>query len=303
MTEIWDVIVVGAGPAGLSATLYASRAGLATLLITGDVPGGLLTTTETVDNYLGMPETSGDTMAKAFLDHALKFGAERRSDVVEHIYKSNGHFTVHTGGRKELTAKSVIYAAGSTPRKLNIPGEDFSGVSYCATCDGLFTEDEDVVLVGGGETAAEDALYLSGMSKSVTVLVRRDHWRASGPAVDRLQERENVHIRMETEIDEIYGEKVTFGMFENVKVTGVKLNTGEELDVAGVYIAVGQTPNSAPAQDVSVLYSDGFIDESLHDGFFVAGDVKSGAHRQVVIAAGEGAKSAIDATNYVLQQQ
>lgn len=291
MKKHWDTIVVGAGPAGLSAAIYTSRAGLSTLVVTGNTPGGLLTTTETIDNYIGMPAMNGTDMALAFLEHAKKFGAELYSDEVEHIYKSNGHFTVVSGGG-EFTATSVIYAAGSTPRKLGVSGEDLSGVSYCATCDGLFSMGQEVVLVGGGETAAEEALYLSALASKVTVLVRRDEWRASPPAVERVLAQENVHVRMNTEIDEILGEQ---------RVESVKLNTGETLDVHSVYIAVGQNPNSAPAEDLTVLYSDGFIEESLHDGFIVAGDVGTDSHRQVAIAVGDGARAGMDATNYVNQ--
>lgn len=292
MTTQWDTIVVGAGPAGLSAALYASRAGLSTLLITGDTPGGLLTTTETIDNYLGMPEMSGEAMAETFFAHAQKFGATVIEDETTHIYKNNGNFTVVTANGSEIMSQSVVYAAGSTPRKLHVPGEDLSGVSYCATCDGIFFAGDDVVLVGGGETAAEDALYLSALAESVTVLVRRDEWRASAPAVERLQDKENVHIRMSTEVEKIVGTE---------DVEGVQLSNGEQLTAEGVFIAVGQNPNSAPAQDMTVLYTDGFIEESLHDGFFVAGDVGTDSHRQVAIAVGDGARAGMDATDYVLK--
>jgi len=291
-----DVLIVGSGPAGLSAAIYTSRAGLSTIVASGETKGGLLTTTEQIDNYLGMFDTKGIEMADVFLEHAVKFGAKVNYAVVKEIHvNTEGVFetVLDTGkGKRTIKSKSVIYAAGSTPRKLNVKGEELNGVSYCANCDGSFFENEKVVIVGGGETAAEDALYLSNICETVEVLVR-SNWRATEPAVHKLEEQDNINIRMGVNIQEIISEN-------NKSVSGVVLDNGESLDVSAVFVAVGQTPNSAEAERHSKLYDDGFIECSNVEGFFVAGDVTDPNYRQVAIAVGDGAKAGIDATRYVL---
>lgn len=296
-----DVLIVGSGPAGLSAAIYTSRAGLSTTILEGPVSGGLVTTTEEIDNYLGLPGSAGLDMAENFKKHAVKFGAEIVKGEVDSIVSGNPTFksvvagqnffqTITTDGRI-FNSKTVIFAAGSTPRKLGVPGEHLSGVSYCATCDGLFFSDDPVVVVGGGETAAEEALYLAGLASSVDILVRSD-WKASAAAVARLAHHPKVTIHMSTRVEEVLG---TDG-----EVSGVRLNTGQELAVNGVFVAVGQDPNSATASPHVTLYEDGFIKTSEVPGFFPTGDISTPEYRQVIIAAGEGAKAGIDATNYLL---
>lgn len=286
-----DVVIVGSGPAGLSAAIYASRAGLSTKVISGDTKGGLLTTTEQVDNYLGLFGTTGNDMADIFLEHSQKFGAEIVSDIVREInVLPDGHFQILTDKDEAMYSKTVVYTAGSTPRKLEVPGEDLDGISYCATCDGDFYSDEPVIVVGGGETAAEDALYLSQMCKTVDVLVRSE-WRATDPAVNKLEEQSNVTIHKGVNVQEILGED---------EVSGVLLNNGTVLDANGVFIAVGQLPNSDQARKHTLLDQDGFIEHSNINGFFVAGDITNPEYRQVAVAVGDGAKAGIDATRYVL---
>ena len=288
-----DVLVVGAGPAGLSAAVYASRAGLSTTILTGDTPGGLTTTTERIDNYLGMFGSAGGDMAENFLDHATKFGAVLVSDTAESVVVSRaGFFQTITSQGKVINSSTVVYAAGSNPRKLEIAGEDLNGVSYCATCDGLFYEGEHVVVVGGGETAVEDALYLSNIAAHVDVLVRGDSWRATAPAVKKLTDQDNVTVHMGTQVASIAG---TEG-----NVTGVTTDTGVDLDATGVFIAVGQKPNSSVASPLVSLYEDGFIRSSKVKGFFVTGDVMNPTYRQVAIAVGEGAKAGMEVTAYLL---
>lgn len=288
-----DVVIVGSGPAGLSAAVYTGRAGLSTSIIAGDTPGGLLTTTEQIDNYLGMFGVSGVDMAETFMEHAKTFGAEIFTENVSTISRSGKIFeTMLTDGRK-IESKAVIFAAGSTPRHLGIEGENLSGVSYCATCDGLFYEDEDVVVVGGGDAAVEDALYLSNICHHVYVLVRRNVWRASPTSVELLKKAENVTVRMEENIQKIEG--------EDGLVTHVTTNSGHTIKVSGVFIACGQTPNSSLAESYSLLFANGFIKDSKTEGFFVAGDIHDPNHRQVVIAAGDGARAGIDATHFLLE--
>lgn len=297
-----DVLIVGSGPAGLSAAIYASRAGLSTTILEGPVSGGLVTTTEEIDNYLGLPGSAGLDMAENFKNHAVKFGAEIVKGEVESIVSGGGNFksvvagknffqTITTDG-KIFNSRTVIFAAGSTPRKMSVPGENLSGVSYCATCDGLFFSDDPVAVVGGGETAAEEALYLAGLASSVDVLVRGDSWKASASAVERLEAHPKVTIHMSTRVEEVLG--------ADGEVVGVRLNSGQELAVNGVFVAVGQDPNSVTASPHVTLYEDGFINESQVPGFFPTGDISTPEYRQVIIAAGEGAKAGIDATNYLL---
>lgn len=290
--RVLDVAIIGSGPAGLSAAVYSSRAGLSTLIYIGKTKGGLLTTTEKVDNYLGLYDSTGMDLAENFLEHSTKFGAETTSATVESIHvDSDNIFHIIDEKNQETLAKAVIYAAGSNPRKLGVKGEDLESVSYCANCDGFFFEDEKVVVVGGGETAAEDALYLSNICESVDVLVRSS-WRATEPAVHKLEEQDNVTIHVGVNVSEI--------LEKDGDVSGVLLDNGETVESHAVFVAVGQEPNSQVAERHASLYEDGFIRCSNVDGFFIAGDIQDPDYRQVIIAAGDGAKAGIDATRYVL---
>lgn len=332
--DIVDVVIVGSGPAGLSASVYTARAGLRTVLFSGDTAGGLVSTTEQIDNYLGLPGITGSDAAQAFIEHAESFGVDVRDESVVSITRpyslhdnhdpadfpgpltdeassdlsvdpvqessSAGEestlFTVETQA-SSLRARAVIYAAGSAPRKLGVPGEDLQGVSYCATCDGLFFMGQRVVMVGGGETAAEEALYLSNLVEHVDVLVRGDSWKASEPAVAKIESRDNISIHMNTEITEILAGDVS--TVDSDAVSAVILNDGSRRDVGGVFVAVGQSPNSHLATDHCVLADDGFITHPETPGFFVAGDIADSEYRQAVIAAGDGARAGIDATRYL----
>lgn len=288
-----DTIIVGSGPAGLSAALYTSRAGLKTVVLTGETEGGLLLSTEEIDNYLGMPDCTGSALADAFLSHAEKFGAQLLHETVDTIETHNNGFMIQLVSGKELFSKSVVFATGSTPRKLGVPGEQLDGVSYCATCDGLFFEDEHVAVVGGGETAVEDALYLAQVASSVHVLVRSSKWRATEPAVQKLLTHPRITVSMESSIVSIDGID---------SVESVQLDDGRQLSVTGVFVAIGQEPNSSVAKSHVTLFADGFIQCSNVPGFFVAGDVTKPEHRQVAIAVGDGARAGIDVTRFVLQK-
>lgn len=285
-----DVLIVGAGPAGLSAGVYTARAGLNTKIVVGDTMGGLLTTTEKIDNYLGLFGSTGEELAENFKNHAEKFGVEFIEETVESIVESSNSFTTVLSNGESILSKTVIYAAGSTPKKMGIKGDDLC--NYCATCDGVFFDGEKVIVVGGGETAAEDALYLAGICESVDVLVRGDNWRATAPAVQKLVDHEKVNIHMNTSLHEIID--------EDGEVSGAILNNGDKLDVTGVFVAIGQSPNSNVAKEHTVLSEDGFIQCSNVDGFFVAGDISNPEYRQVAVAVGDGAKAGIAATRYVL---
>lgn len=288
-----DVLIVGSGPAGYSAAIYTSRAGKETVIITGKTKGGLITTTGEIDNYLGLPDSNGIEMAKIFESHAKKFGAKQAKGEIISIVKEGDNFISTLDSGRKFTSKAVIYATGSDPRKLGVPGEDLSGVSYCSTCDGLMFENERVIVVGGGETAVEDALYLSQICKSVDVLVRGSSFRATAPAVQKLVNQPNVNVHMISSISEILG--------EDGAVKSVRLVEGGVIQADGVFIAVGQIPNSELAVRCNHVetFENNFIKGSKTPGFFIAGDVTDSNYRQVIIAAGDGAKAGIDATSYL----
>jgi len=288
-----DVLIIGSGPAGYSAAIYTSRAGKSTVIITGKTKGGLITTTGEIDNYLGLPDSSGMEMAKIFESHAKKFGAKQAKGEITSIIKEGDYFISELDSGRIIKSKAVIYATGSDPRKLGVPGENSRGVSYCATCDGLMFENERVIVVGGGETAVEDALYLSEICKSVDILVRGSSFRATEPVVQKLISQPNVNAHMITSISEITE--------KDGVVTGVRLAGGGEIEADGVFIAVGQLPNSELAVrcDHVETFENNFIKGSTTEGFFIAGDVTDSNYRQVIIAAGDGAKAGIDATSYL----
>lgn len=288
-----DVVVVGSGPAGLSAALYTSRAGLRTIVVQGETPGGLLSTTDQIDNYLGMFGISGIDMARNFLEHAQKFGAELAwGDVMRIDRCEDGSFLTVLDDDSVLVSRAVIFAAGSQPRRIGVPGEDLHGVSYCATCDGFFFEGEDVAVIGGGETAVEDARYLSNLARHVDVLVRST-WRASQPAVRDLEAQDNVtvHLGENAAVIETDG---------NDGVSGVITTSGRHLTVSGVFIAAGQVPNSDTAGDHVTLFQNGFIKFSNVPGLIIAGDITNPDHRQVAVAVGDGARAGIDATRFLI---
>jgi thioredoxin reductase (NADPH) len=266
-----------------------ARAGFKPLVLAGLAPGGLLTTTEEIDNYIGMPGTSGGHMAEIFLKHATDAGATIVYEEATRITAASPGFTVETSS-ENYDVPAVIFAAGANPKKLGVPGEELPGVSSCATCDGMFYSGDPVAVVGGGESAAEEALYLANLASSVDVFVRGAAWRATATAVAKLEEHPAVRIHMATVVDTILGED---------EVTGVRLHDGSEVEVKGVFVAIGQTPNSSVAADHTLLYEDGFIEESTVPGFFVAGDVTNPSYRQVAIAVGDGAKAALDATTFL----
>lgn len=288
-----DIAIIGSGPAGLSASVYTTRAGLDTTVYRGQTAGGLLTTTEQVDNYLGLAGSTGAELAKTFLAHATDFGAEIKPVSVQTIHRSaDGSFSIEDDRGGQESYRAVVFAAGSQPRKLNVPGEELMGVSWCAVCDGTFSDGEAVAVVGGGESAVEEALYMSNIASKVTVLLRGDEFRATKPAVEALLSQPNVEVRYSTSITEILGD-------ESDAVTGAQLSDGTTIPLYSIFEAIGQVPQSQVASAHSEIYSSGFISHSTVEGFFVAGDVADPEYRQVAVAVGDGAKAAIDAIRWL----
>lgn len=286
-----DVAIIGSGPAGLSSALYTTRAGLDTFVYTGETTGGLPTTTEKVDNYLGLPGIEGGDMAELFLNHATDLGANFVSAIVTKVdVLDDGTFSVEDSSGVTEQYRAVIFAAGSKPRKLGVPGEDLPGVSWCSVCDGAFYEGDDVAVIGGGESAVEEALYLSKIASKVSVLVRGDDFRANRPAVEKLLEQPNVQVLYNTHVEEIHGED---------GVEELQLNGGIKLPVFGLFEAIGQVPQGTVAHPHSELYSDGFVKHSTQEGFFIAGDISNPEYRQIAVAVGDGAKAAMDTIKWL----
>jgi thioredoxin reductase (NADPH) len=286
----FDVIVIGSGPAGSAAAVYLGNAGKSVLICTGDQEGGLLTTTDRVENYPALKTISGQQLASQFVEHAQEHG-ELCYEMVGQLIPQRDSVQVITTRNNKFLAKRVFIATGSAHKKLNIPGEkrlENRGVSYCAVCDGHFFKDEDLVVIGGGDSAAEEALYLSGVAKSVKIVLRGTSFRAKAINVNRLKSKKNIEILYEHTSREILGEKgVSAVVFDSPKGEVV-------IKCSGVFVAIGQYPNSKFLESL-VDTQDGYIlvnrhQQTSHSLIYAGGDVVSRPHpfKQAVIAASEG---------------
>lgn len=298
MSEILDLVICGGGAAGLTSAVYAARSGLDFVLIDiSSSMGSQITQTSDVDNYTGFEKVNGMELVIKFYEHAKALNAPMVNDEVQEITKENGFFTVKCA-QGEYKSKTVIYCSGASHRELGVKGEKKllgRGVGYCAVCDGFFYRNKTVVVVGGGNTAVTDALYLSKICKKVILVHRRDSLRAEKILVERLENAENVEIMFNSEVSEILGEK---------SADGVLLKNGEKLDCDGVFIAVGIVPRSETVKNLAKLDRSGYIvaDESGKtslDGLFAAGDVRTKDLRQIITACSDGA-NCVDSVNKFL---
>lgn len=305
MSKIYDIVIIGSGPAGLSAAVYASRAKLESLVIEkAMMSGGQVLNTYEVDNYLGMPGSNGFDMGMKFREHAESMGAKFLVENVKKIEEIDGNYRIVTE-KEEIETKTVIIATGAKHRKLGVLGEEnFSGkgVSYCATCDGAFFRNKITAVVGGGDVAVEDAIFLARMCQKVYVIHRRDNFRAAKSLTERLMELENVEIIWDTVVEEIKGEEMVSSILIENKKTGQK----EEKKVDGVFIAVGIEPNSAEFKNFVEQDESGYIksDETGKTdkaGIFAAGDVRTKMLRQIVTAVSDGANAVTSAEKYLLE--
>ncbi|MDQ6958288.1 MAG: thioredoxin-disulfide reductase [Mariprofundaceae bacterium] len=302
------LIILGSGPAGYTAAIYAARANLHPVVIQGREPGGQLTTTTGVDNYPGYKDgVQGPAMMEDFREQAERFGTEIIWDHIDHADLSNRPFHLK-GEDGEYTCDALIIATGASARYLGLESEQaFSGrgVSACATCDGFFFKDQEVAVVGGGDTAVEEAIYLANLCSKVTLIHRRDELRAEKIMQDRLFAMENVEIKWNSVTDEILG--------DDSGVTGIRLKSTadgavEELKVSGVFIAIGHTPNTGFVGDqlekdeVGYLITSGKSTATSVEGVFAAGDVADPVYRQAVTSAGEGCRAALDAERWLTAQ-
>ena len=304
MSDIYDLAILGGGPAGITAAIYASRARLNTIWIDKNfAPGGQITATYEVDNYPGMPGISGMDLGEAFGEHARKLGLEPRREKILSLENISGDIkTIHTK-KNEYQARTIILAFGAEHRKLDIPGEDDLGglgVSYCATCDGAFYKDRTAVVVGGGNAAAEDAVFLSGLCKKVYLVHRRDELRADKAIQEKVFGCENIEMVWESIPLEILGQDEVTG----IKIRNVKTGEERELDTDGVFIAVGIVPNTTFVEDQLELDENGYIcagEEGITSaaGVFAAGDIRTKALRQVVTAVSDGANTVASVQKYL----
>ena len=294
-----DILVIGAGPAGLSAASYAARAGYSVTAIDQLSPGGQLLLIDEIENYPGLPLTKGYKLAEDMENQAVLFGAKVEYTALSAIRKEGeGRFIALTDSG-EIEAKAVIIATGADHRHLGVKGEEENqgkGVSYCATCDGPFFKGKDVVVVGGGDTALTDAIYLSKIARSVTVVHRRNEFRAQKALQDRLSSCANIRTKLSCNVIEI--------LSDGKKVVGAKLDTGETLNADAVFVFVGIVPNSSLFSGFVDLDKNGFIItngrmETSLEGVFAAGDVRTTPFRQVATAAADGAIAAHSADEYI----
>ena len=301
-------LIIGSGPAGYTAAIYAARADLHPVMYTGMQPGGQLTTTTEVDNFPGYPDgTDGNAMMVDLQNQAERFGTQVRFGMVTAIELSKdlgGIHKVTVDDKTELEADTIIISTGASAKYLGIESEQRligGGVSACATCDGFFYKGQDVVVVGAGDTAAEEATYLSNICKKVTLLVRKDYMRASKAMQKRVDKTENITVMYHTEIDEVLGESVV----EGVRVINNQTKETEVIDVTGVFIAIGHTPNTnlfngiLDMDDIGYLITEGKTTKTNLPGVFACGDVQDKEYRQAVTAAGTGCMAALDAERYL----
>ena len=301
-------LIIGSGPAGYTAAIYAARADLQPVLYTGMEPGGQLTTTTEVDNFPGYPEgVDGPAMMVDLQKQAERFGTEVNIGVATAVELSNefgGTHKVTIDNEKVLETKTIIIATGASAKYLGLPSEQRlrgGGVSACAVCDGFFYKGQEVAIVGGGDTAAEEATYLANICKKVTMLVRKDHMRASKAMQHRVNAKENIDLRYNSEIDEVLGDQVVEGLRIVNNQTGKK----EEISITGLFIAIGHKPNTdifkdqLVMDDAGYLITDGKSTKTTRPGVFASGDVQDKEYRQAVTAAGTGCMAALDAERYL----
>jgi thioredoxin reductase (NADPH) len=305
-SDIRDVIVIGSGPAGYTAAVYTARAQLEPLVFEGSQFGGALMTTTEVENFPGFREgIMGPALMEEMREQAKRFGAELRAEDVESVDLSGPIKTVFANGTA-YRARSVILAMGAASRYLNVPGEQSllgRGVSSCATCDGFFFRDQDIAVVGGGDSAMEEATFLTRFARSVTLIHRRNEFRSSRIMLERAQQNEKVHFRTNAAVTEVLGEGTVAGLRLRDTVTGEE----STLDVTAMFVAVGHDPRSELVRGQVEVDDAGYVTvrpgstATSTDGVFAAGDLVDHTYRQAITAAGTGCAAAIDAERWLAE--
>ncbi|HET8855817.1 MAG TPA: thioredoxin-disulfide reductase [Salinimicrobium sp.] len=307
-TERIKCLIIGSGPAGYTAAIYAARADMHPVIYTGLEPGGQLTTTTEVDNFPGYPDgIDGPAMMVQLQQQAERFGTQVRMGMVTSVDLNEEFGGIHKAtidNSTEVEAETVIISTGATAKYLGLPSEQKlrgGGVSACAVCDGFFYKNQEVAIVGGGDTAAEEATYLANICKKVTMLVRGDQMRASKAMQHRVTGTENIDLRYNTSVDEVIGDQVVEGLRMVNNVTGEK----EEIKITGLFIAIGHKPNTEifkgqlEMDETGYLITKGKSTKTNRPGVFASGDVQDKEYRQAVTAAGTGCMAALDAERYL----
>lgn len=307
-TELINCLIIGSGPAGYTAAIYASRANLKPVLYQGIQPGGQLTITTEVENYPGFPEgIQGPELMIHFEKQAQRMGADLRYGLATKVDFTSKPYKVWIDEEKLIEANSIIIATGASAKWLGLDSEqrlNGYGVSACAVCDGFFFRGKEVAIVGAGDTAAEEALYLSKLCTTVHMFVRKDEMRASKVMQDRVKNTNNIKIYWNTETDEILGEKTV----EGVRVKNNKTGEQTTIPIKGFFVAIGHEPNSQPFKDWLAMDEAGYIktipgtSKTNVEGVFAAGDVQDKIYRQAVTAAGSGCMAALDAERYLSEK-
>ena len=301
-------LIIGSGPAGYTAAVYAARANMSPVLYTGPQPGGQLMITTDVENYPGYPEgVMGPQMMEDFRKQAERFGTDVRYELINKVDLSGPVHKAWTESGTEIHANSIIISTGASAKWLGLESEQRlanKGVSACAVCDGFFFRGEELAIVGGGDTAAEEALYQSKLSPKVHMLVRRDELRASKIMQERVMKAENIEIHWNTEAEEILGENEV----EGVRVVNNKTKETKELPVKGFFVAIGHKPNTdifkdwLSMDDTGYIVTDGKSTKTNVKGVFASGDAQDNVYRQAITAAGTGCMAALDAERYLTEE-
>jgi len=298
-----DVLIIGGGPAGMAAALYAARAAAEPLVLIGEAVGGQAATTHAIENYPGFPEgVGGSALAQQMQAHAERFGAKFKFDAVTRVDFESYPFEIETP-MQAYRAKAVIITTGSSPRKLGVPGEKkftSRGVSYCASCDGYFYKDKHVVVVGGGNSALDESLFLARLVSKITMIHRRDQFRGDPVLRDRIFAEPKIDVVWDTVVEEILGDESANG----VRVRNVKTGAESTIEADGVFVYIGHLPNTKLFRGHLELDEAGYIvtdrrQRTSVEGVFAAGDVQDAIYRQIVTAAGTGSAAAIEAIRYL----
>jgi len=303
MKQNYDVVILGAGPAGLSAGIYTSRAMLKTLILDKGMPGGQILLTDVIENYPGFPDgIQAFSLADKFKSQALKFGCEINQEEIENIRREGNIWIIQTSVKK-YSARSVVLATGSSHRKLDVPGETQltgKGVSYCATCDGAFFRDKSVAVIGGGSYALTEALFLTKFAKKVYIIHRRDQFRAEKLLQERSRKNKKIEFKLNSIVKEIIGEE----RVKAVKIVNTKNKSELEIKIDGLFVSIGMVPNTDFVNNLVELNEKGEIivnkkTATSQEGVFAAGDVTNTCSNQVATAAGAGVEAGLSVNEYI----